>query len=184
MASLPEIVVIQASDAPQHSAHLREILQNLETKNRIRGFTALDPDDDLSSVSDSLEKDDMILILLTRELEGKREQIENRVKALKAGQPGIRIAEILVDHLPYDKEFITFPTDLRPIRNREDMDAAWKSIEESLKKMFPVKEIREPVSPKPQDEANDLQSWEKLVIFVAIIMVVFVFLLIFIASLP
>jgi len=41
---------------------------------------------------------------------------------LKSNQPGLRIAEILADNLIYDNEFITFPDDLRPIRNREDMD--------------------------------------------------------------
>ena len=162
MASLPEIVVIQASDAPQHAAHLRKILQKLKTENRIRGFTALDPDDDLSSVSDSLEKDDMILILLTRELEGKREQIENRVKALKTGQPGIRIAEILVDHLPYDKEFITFPTDLRPIRDREDMDGAWSNIGESLRDIFSVHHESDDdkhKENKPAKESKQTGNW-------------------------
>jgi len=169
MASLPEIIAIQASDAAQHTAQLRKILQKLKTENRISGFTALDPNNDLSSVSDTLKKDDMILILLTSELEGKRDEIENRVKVLKAGQPGIRIAEILVDHLPYDKEFITFPTDLRPIRDREDMDEAWNSIGKSLRHMFPVNEIQEPDSSRPTYKLNELQDWEKVIIIAALL---------------
>ena len=168
MASLPEIVSIQASDTPQHTAHLRKILQKLKTENRIRGFTALSPDDDLSSVSDTLQKDDMILLLLTREFEEKREQIENRVKALKAGQPGIRIAEILVDQLPYDKEFITFPADLRPIRDREDMDGTWSSIGESLRDIYPVWEPeydpeKERESAKEQKQSGNWSNSLKIV---------------------
>ncbi len=150
MASLPDILVIQASDAPQHTAHLRKILQKLKTENRIRGFTPLDPDEDLSSVSDSLQKDDMILLLLTHELEEKREQVKKRVTALKSDQPGLKVAEILVDNLIYDNDYITFPTDLKPIRDREDMDEAWNSIGKSLRDMFPVGEP-EP-DPDPEDE--------------------------------
>jgi len=173
MASLPEIIVIQASDTPQHTARLRKVLQKLKTENRIRGFTALGLDDDLSSVSDTLQKDDMILLLLTRELEEKREQIENRVKALKAGQPGIRIAEILVDHLPYDKEFITFPADLQPIRDREDMDGAWSSIGESLRDMFLVREPESDPDPEKEREAAKVQkqsgNWSNALKIVGII---------------
>ena len=136
MASQPTVYMIQARDAFQHSGKLLEILQNLETENRISGFTALGPDDDLSSVSDTLKKEDMVLILLTSELEGKREQIKKRVSALKSDQPGLRVAEILVDNVFYDNEFVTFPDDLRPIREREDMDSVWGGIEKSLKNMF------------------------------------------------
>jgi len=138
MASLPEIIAIQASDAPQHTAHLRKILQKLKTENRTSGFTALRPDDDLSSVSNTLKMEDMILILLTNELEGERKPIKNRVRALKSEQPGLRVAEILVDNLIYDNDFITFPTDLKPIRDRNDMDEAWSSIGKSLRDLFPV----------------------------------------------
>lgn len=140
MASLPSIYTIQASDVPQHTDKLREILQELETQNRIKGFTTLGVDDDLSSKSYKLKTDDMILILLTNELEGKRELIKKKVSALNSDLPGLRVAEILVDNVIYDNDFITFPDDLRPIRNREDMDEAWNSIARSLRDMFPVKQ--------------------------------------------
>ena len=142
MATLPEIYTIQAFDAPQHTDRLREILQELKTENRISGFTTLGADDDLSSISDTLKKDDMILILLTNELEEKREQVKKSVKMLISNQPGLRVAEILVDNVIYDNDFITFPDDLRPIRNREDMDEAWNNIARSLRDMFPVKKKR------------------------------------------
>jgi len=164
MASLPELVVIQASDAPQHTAHLRKILQKLKTENRISGFTALSPDEDLSSSeSDTLNKGDMILILLTKELESKRKQIENRIKALKTAQPGIRVAEILVDHLPYNKEFLTFPSDLRPIRNQEDMDRVWNDILGSLKNMFQVQkpDTHTEKKNKPAKEQKTSGNWSK-----------------------
>jgi len=160
MASLPDIIAIQASDAPQHTDRLRDILEKLETENRISGFTELGPDDDLSSVSDTLKKGDMILILLTNELEVKREQIKKRVRLLKSDQPGLRVAEILVDNIVFDNDYITFPADLRPIRDREDMDVAWSGIGESLKDMFPVN--------KKNIELPNL-AWAALVVLIVIL---------------
>ena len=150
MTTLPAIYTILTSDAPQHTGRLREILQNLETEHRIRGFTVLGVDDNLSSITENIGEEDLILIVLTRQLEALKKKIENKFKALKTRQSGTRVAEILVDNVVYDNEFITFPTDLRPIRNREDMDDAWSSIEKSMKDMFPAKEKEwsEPAPPK------------------------------------
>ena len=48
MAPLPGIYTIQASDAPQHTGKLREILQNLKSDNRIREFTMKSAIEELS----------------------------------------------------------------------------------------------------------------------------------------
>lgn len=139
MSSLPRIYTIQAFDAPQHSETLRKILSELESEKRISGFTELSPDDDLSSsISDALKTDDMILIVLTNKIEAESKEIEMKCKDLKSETPGLRVAEILVDNITYENDFITFPDDLRPIRNREDMDEAWKKIGENFKNMFPA----------------------------------------------
>lgn len=158
MASLPAIYTIEASDAPQQTDRLREILQNLETENRVRGFTVLGAEDELSSITDNMGEEDLILIVLSRQLEEHKKRIENRFKALKSRMPGVRVAEILVDNIVYDNEFITFPTDLRPIRNREDMDDAWSSIKMSLNDMFPAKkkqvQIDQPDPPPVKSYSN------------------------------
>ena len=147
MATHPAIYTIQASDAPQHTGKLQKILQNLKTENRIEGFTTLASDEDLSSVTDEVKDEDLILIVLTHELESQKKQIEHHVKEVKANQPNIRVAEILVDNVVYDNEFLTFPVDLRPVRDREDMDAAWNSIELNLKELFQVHEKEGTIPP-------------------------------------
>jgi len=143
---LPNIYTIQAFDAPQHTERLRKILQEMQTEDRIGGFTVLKPVEDLSTLAGSVNYEEMILILLTDGLEAQRAMIESKVKDLSRKMPGLRVAEILVDNIVYDNEFITFPDDLHPIRNREDMDEAWDSIASSLRDMFPVnqKKKKEP----------------------------------------
>lgn len=147
MAQLPAIYTIQASDAPQHTGKLQEILQNLKTENRIGSFTSVKPDEDLSSVTDIIQEEDLILVVLTNQLDSQREQIETELKALQAARSGVRIGEIIVDNVPYENEFITFPADLRNIRDREDKDTVWSNIDQSLKDMFPAEKKPEPVPP-------------------------------------
>lgn len=161
MTQLPAIYTIHASDAPQHTGRLEKILQRLKTENRIDGFTMLGADDDLSSLTDKIEEDDLVLIVLTNQLEPQKEQIENRLKTFKVKQPGLNVAEIIIDNLVYDNEFIIFPADLRPIRDRMDMDAVWSGIEQSLKDMFPPPPIPPPPVP-----------WKKYVKYAALILVV------------
>lgn len=146
---MAQIYTIQASDAPQHTGKLQTILQNLQSQNRIRRFVNTEADSDLSSITGAIKEGDLILIVLTHQLDSKREQIETELKALKAERPEIRVGEIIVDKVPYENEFIIFPADLRDIRSREDMDEAWNSIEQSLKNMFPEKKEPEPVPPPP-----------------------------------
>lgn len=148
MAPRPTLHIIYASDAPLHLGNLTEILQRLKEENRISGFVQLKIGDDLSSL-DTIEGDDLAIILLTNQLEAQKKEIESSLNMLKSNHPSIKIAEIIVDQVPYENEYITFPDDLKPIRDREDMDAVWSSIERSLKDMFP-KQDEEPVS-KPVD---------------------------------
>jgi len=173
MSSLPRIYTIQASDAPQHSETLRKILLELESEKRISGYTELSPDDDLSSVSENLQSEDLVLVLLTKAFEADKTKIENQLKTIKSGQPRVKVAEILIDNVVYDNEFITFPADLRPIRDREDMDGAWSEIGKSLKNMLPVKqgdeETEEPVS------GNDWGKYLKIAgVVVGLLLIFFV----------
>lgn len=172
MTHLPTVYTIQASDATQYTSKLQEILQNLKTEDRIEGFTTLGADVDLSSLTDKVQDQDLILLLLTTQLESRKEQIENGLKTLRTKQPGIRVVEIIVDHVPYENAFITFPADLRPVREREDMHAVWSGIEQSLKDMFPVRKTPEP-APKPAP-AIDWPKYLKIAgILIALILAFF-----------
>jgi hypothetical protein len=133
----PAVYIIQASDAPEHTGMMREIIQNLKAENRISRFTVLSADEDISKLPEKLKKGDMVLVVLTRQLEDHKNRIETRFSSLKIKQNGAKAAELLVDNVVYDKAFITLPPDLVPIRNRKDMDYAWSSTMERLKTIFP-----------------------------------------------
>ena len=149
MAPLPKIHLIHASDAPRHLEKINEIFQNLKAENRIGDFHYLNIVNDLSTLNEKSGDHDLMLVLLSNRLEPQREQLISKLNQLQNIQPGIRIAEILVDNLRYDNRFITLPTDLIPIRNRKDMDAAWNNIEQNLKDMFPVEKREKPVPLNP-----------------------------------
>ncbi len=143
MSKRPVIYILQANDASHHAVNLQEILLDLKKENRIEDYKFPDIDEELSLLKDQVMKEDLILILLTNELESRREQIENELRAFGANKPGIRIAEIVIDHVPYDNAFITFPVDLVPIGGREDMKEVWTGIEQNLKNMFPATKKQE-----------------------------------------
>lgn len=138
MTSLPNIYLIHTTDAPLHLSKLKEILNNLKSQNRIGGIISLDAENDLSGLTNKITDGELVITLLTTQLEPQQDRIEAALRNLIAKKPNIRIAEVIVDNLTYDNEYITFPSDLRPIRSREDMDAVWISIEQSLKDMFPA----------------------------------------------
>ncbi|CAN5332930.1 hypothetical protein BH23BAC1_BH23BAC1_17920 [soil metagenome] len=144
MTQLSTVYIIHASDAPQHLGKLKEILFKLKTENRIGSINSLDEDYDFSAINEKIKDGDLVITLLTDQLEPQKLRIENRLGALKIKRPEIKVAEIIVDNLTYDNDYITFPSDLKPIRSREDMDSVWSGIEKSLKDMFPSKTITEP----------------------------------------
>lgn len=138
MTSLPNIYLIHATDAPLHLSKLKEILNNLKSENRIGGIISLDAENDLAGLMDKITDGELVITLLTTQLEPQKDRIEAALRDLIAKKPNVRVAEVIVDNLAYDNEYITFPSDLRPIRSREDMDAVWISIEQRLKDMFPA----------------------------------------------
>lgn len=151
MAQLPKIYIIQASDAPRHSATLGGILTTLKDEHRIGDFQAVQIAGGLKTL-DEVADGDLILTLLTKDLESEKIQLEKILVVLKGKNPDLKIAEIIVDQVPYENEYLTFPEDLRPIRGREDMDAVWLGIEQSLKDMFPVQVV---------DDDSDPGLWSK-----------------------
>lgn len=147
--SLPSLKIIRASDASPYTDKIQLILQNLKIENRIEDINVLDAEGDLSSFTENIKEEDLILIVLTDQLESQKERIENFVKPLQ-----VRVAEIIVDNVVYDNDFITLPADLRPICNRDDKEAVWSGIEQNLKDMFPGTKHREPEGGGDQPSGN------------------------------
>lgn len=106
---------------------------------RVKNYSMVDANDDLPVITQDLNKDDLILIILTNQLESQKKKIENLVKPLQA-----RVVEIIANNVVYDNEFITFPSDLRPICERDDKEAVWSRIEQSLKDILPPGKTQNP----------------------------------------
>lgn len=139
------IYIICADDAPEHLGNLKQILENLKQEERITDTKELSSDTfDKNSLSE-VDKGDMILFILTKAIAPVKTAIEETLLKLKQKQPGTKIAEIIVDNLTFETEFIAFPEDLEPIRSREDMDAVWAQIGNTLRDMFPAEKKPHPV---------------------------------------
>lgn len=145
MPQQPQVYLIHANDARQHQGRLQEILQQLQAEQRITSFHTLRPDA-VTELEDQVQHHDLVLILLTNELEASRNHLEQVVQALRVELPQIKLAEVIVDNLPYNSEFITFPSDLHPIRSRQDSDTVWQDIEQQLRNMLPAQKERLPKS--------------------------------------
>jgi len=139
MVSQPTIYCIHASDAPQHTGELKTILLRMKTENRISDFKAVD----ISSTpnfSFNGEDPQGIIVLLTDETERTRTDIEKLMSNASQSR-SVKLIEIIVDNLPYHNTFISFPSDLKPIRSRDDMNLVWTNIEQSLKELFPTPKV-------------------------------------------
>jgi hypothetical protein len=132
MANSSTIYCIHSSDAPQHSGELKAILLRMKLDNRISDFVALDISVNTLSPSIINEKTTGIIILLTH----GTEQIRTEIERLLPVKHDIKLIEIIVDNLPYNNSFISFPQDLKPIRSRDDMNLVWKNIEYDLREIF------------------------------------------------
>lgn len=137
------IFVIHAKNADQHLGKLKEILEDLKRENRIDSYKILKSNSVEEPSFEDLGPGDMVILLLTHELEPDRASIESMLIDLRDKQPDCKIAEVIVDNIPYEPKFIAFPPDLEPIRARENMDGAWNEIKNSLKDFFPTAVISE-----------------------------------------
>lgn len=144
METSKKIYIIHAKDADQHLGNLKHILNNLKKENRIADYTPIKSTSVEENSFQDIAAGDMVILMLTHDLATDKAVIEQWLIDLKEKQPDCKIAEIIVDNIPYAPHFIAFPADLQPIRSREDMDNVWQSIESTLKDFFPVK-----VEPKP-----------------------------------
>ena len=151
----PNIQVVHASDAPQHTGELKTILQRLKAENRIADFAALDVSENLDGISFKNEDHQGIIVLLTNEIERARTKIETVLKNITREKQDIKLIEIIVDNLPYHNNFISFPQDLLPIRSRDDMNLIWNGIEQDLRAIFPKPIAQEVIeTPKPRTDSK------------------------------
>jgi PKD repeat protein len=137
MASLPTLYCIHSSDAGQHLGRIEQLAQKLRDQNRIAGLVTLAAENVDDGLAQKVERQDVIIVLLTAALEkfqGSLGPLLSRVKNKYANLP---IAEILIDNIRYENAYITLPTDLRPIRDRENMDQIWLEVETNLNELIP-----------------------------------------------
>lgn len=147
----PNIQLIHAADAPQHTGELKSILDRMKSEKRISDFAALDISVNSGHINFKNDDHQGIIVLLTNELERVRSDVEGMLKNLIIDKPNIKLIEIIIDNLPYHNNFISFPQDLMPIRSRDDMNLVWNGIEKDLKAIFP----------KPPDTTPPVEVVEK-----------------------
>lgn len=140
MSTSKKIYIIHGKDADQHLGSLKHILEDLKKENRIAAYTVLKSTSVEENSFQAIAAGDMVILMLTNNLEAEKTRIEKILIHLKEKKSNCKIAEIIVDNIPYAPQFIAFPADLQPIRAREDMDTAWQGIESTLKDFFPVRE--------------------------------------------
>jgi hypothetical protein len=139
MRNLPTIYLVHASDAPQHLSRLREILQKLANSQSIDGFISLDSSDNYALPEEKIREDDMIIIVLSNGLvatEGLKDSVERRMIELAANNRSLKLVEIIVDSIPFDKNFMIFPEDQQPIREHVNRDIVWDKIMSRLEKIY------------------------------------------------
>ena len=137
MTSLPSFYCIHSSDAGQHLDKIEQFAKKYQEQNRVSGFVPLLAENVDDSILQKVEGKSLITVLLTSGLEARQAALGKILSQLKTKFPDLPIAEILIDNMQYEKEYITLPTDLRPIRDREDKEQVWAGIEGTLEQLIP-----------------------------------------------
>ena len=138
MASQKTIYCIHANDAAQHLGKFQQISDRFKTENRIEDFIALSADQANQMLPEKAGGKDLVVVMLTNGLDSRLEELRDLLKQQQRNSANIRLAEIIVDNIPYENDFITLPhNDGKPIRERADMDQVWSNIEKDLEALFP-----------------------------------------------
>ena len=157
MTSQKTIYCIHAADASQHFGRLQGIANGLKAEGRISEFISLSADEAKDSLSEKAKEKDLIVVMLTNDLDSRLKNLRDFLVGLLKKSSGIRVAEIIIDNIPYEREFISLPiNDNKPVRDRQDMDEVWSSIEKDIQALFPKTSFQ----------------WKKVLIPVAVIAIV------------
>lgn len=160
--SIPKVIyVIHASDADLHLRNFKAILGELQTEERITGYEFLGRIDIGSDAIEKVGPKDMVINMLTNSMVDDRPALTEMLHSLKDRVPECKIGEIIIDNIPYEPEFIAFPTDLLPIRSRENMDAVWNELAGNLRDLFPRPEVKPVEEPQPVKKSSLRQFLEK-----------------------
>jgi PKD repeat protein len=138
MPNLPSVYLIHGSDAPQHTAKMKEILQELVKENRIKAFKTLESKTEWVLPSDELVDRDLIIVLLTDQIANYHLAGTRGLRDLQAKTKQLKVMEIIVDNVPYDDSFIIAPVSTEPIRASPEIDEIWAGIKKDLLLMFPA----------------------------------------------
>lgn len=156
MNTSTKVLLIHASDAEQHLSHLEAILDELKNEKRITHYQSLAAESVKESAFENLSSEDMVIAMLTNEMEADKTRIEGLLLELKKQQRKLMIVEMLVDNVVYEANFIAFPEDLQPIRSSGDMDMVWKQIGQRLRDFYPVE------TPEPNEVINNWSKYLKI----------------------
>ena len=170
MPKLPRIYIFHASDAVEQIDALKRILHRMKAEHRIGDFTFFTDMDELATLQDRVALDDAIITLLTLGLK-QPDEAKRILRQLKLSRPKFKVGEIIIDPLSYENTFISFPSDLKAIRERANLDQVWDKIERKLQDLFPVQSTPEPEGPKPVvDWKTILKYAVPLVVVVALVL--------------
>ena len=139
-------------------------MSQFKADNRIEDFIPLEIDNALA-VSERFKANDIIVLLMTVELDRKRRDISSLIVKIESKFPGSVIVEIIVDNVPFENRFITLPQNLRPIRDVQDMDLTWNDIEARLKQILPAYKTQK----KPQ-----LSKYIKYLILIIVLLILLI----------
>ncbi|MFO7826878.1 MAG: hypothetical protein R6V72_23290 [Cyclobacterium sp.] len=136
MKSFKKVHLTMTDDAGFHADIINKLIENLQAENRIEGYEQRTSAENIDKMRDG----DVYLIVVTEEISSQLPVIQNKLKYLKHKNPGLQALAILVDGPKGEQgDFVFFPEDRIPLRERADWEQAWKKIEHSLKELFPKK---------------------------------------------
>jgi len=164
MIPLPLVYCVYGTDAPQHLGKVQTLMSQFKADNRIEDFFPLEIDNALA-ISERFKANDIIVLLLTVELNKKRKDIASLIVNIESKFPGSIIVEIIIDNVPFENRYITLPQNLRPIRDVQDMDLAWNDIEARLKQILPAYKTQK----KPQ-----LSKYIKYLILIIVLLILMI----------
>ncbi len=138
MSSQNKIFCIHAADASQHFGKMQEIATRFKAENRISEFAPMSVEEAKASLSEKAGANDLVVVMLTNQLDPRLKELRDFLKQLQGSSSNLRIAEIIIDNIPYEREFMNLPVnDDKPVRDRDDMDKVWSNIEKDLEALFP-----------------------------------------------
>jgi len=160
--SIPKVIyVIHANDADLHLGNLKAILGDLQNEERITGYELLGHIDQEAGALQNVGSKDMVINMLSNGMVAERSGLTKVLHGLKERLPECKVGEIIIDNIPYEPEFIAFPTDLMPIRSRENMDAVWNELAVYFRDLFPKPEMKPIPDNVPEKKSSLRQFLEK-----------------------